>query len=71
MPCSIGSGYSPVLAILFSSLATPSSNSGGPYFANSAFRFSSPTLILLFKLSAACFISSPGKCVFTSQDGIV
>ena len=46
IPCLISSGYSPVLATLFSSLATPSCISGGPYFTNPASWLSSPTLFL-------------------------
>ena len=71
IPCLICSGYSPVHATLFSSLATPSCISGGPYFTNSASRLSSPTLFLFFKLSAAFFISKPVKGVFISHGGIV
>ena len=56
MPSLICPWYLHVLAMLFSHLATPSCISDGPYFTNSAFRKSSPTLFLIFKLSATfCF----------------
>ena len=71
MPCMICSGYSPVLSMFFSSLATPSSISGDTFFINSAFRLSSPTLILFFKLYAAFSNFMPVKGVFNSQGGIV
>ena len=71
MPCLICSGYSPVLAMLYSNLAMPSCISGGPYYTNSGFRLPSPTLSLLSKLSAAFCISTPVKIAFISECGIV